>query len=677
MSKIKLFWQFVRPYPIRLILTIILGFSGALFNGVGTTLIVPVVLKFLGQEVQFQNAPPLLQLFLNPFSNFPVAYQLPLMTGAIVLAITLKNLTSYLGSLASGSLSRTLMADLREVGIQLLLDVDLDFYSKSRVGDLLNKLGGEVSRTATAINTLIGMFTTSITVFVFLVLLIAISWKLTLASTILLSIVTFSNQFIIRRSKQFGKKLSQASKAYSVGLLETLNGIRLVKSMANETSEFSRLKTLIRDFEKASFENQINEAALGPINEVVSIIVILLIVGLGRLFFAEQIDSLSTVLLTYLFVLFRLLPLISNLNGSRSRFANSSAGVDIVAELLRRDNKPFMKSGNLPFTSLERGIQFENVSFAYPGQNTYVLKNINLYIPSGTTLALVGGSGAGKSTLADLIPRFYDPNEGAITIDGVDLRDFDLRSLRRRMGIVSQETFLFNTSVKNNIAYARKNVTDEEILAAAERANAYEFIGQLSQGFYTHIGDRGVLLSGGQRQRISIARALVQNPEILILDEATSALDTVSERLVQEAIEELSRERTTIVIAHRLSTIQQADQIAVLDQGNLVELGTHDELLAKGGYYARLYTLQFSEEAARDRAVIRSSFRVRSYLSPMIGCLKLLLDDLIDSPREQTELLEESYHYATQILNSLEFLEDTVKLQLREKNSIDDTFSDS
>ncbi|MEM9245460.1 MAG: ATP-binding cassette domain-containing protein, partial [Cyanobacteria bacterium P01_F01_bin.153] len=318
------------------------------------------------------------------------------------------------------------------------------------------------------------------------------------------------------------------------------------------------------------------------------------------------------------------MPQLSELNGLRSSVANTLPSVEIVEDFLSRTNKPFMKTGNHSFpTTLEQGIHFDSVRFAYEGADDLTLKGIELYLPKGTTLALVGGSGAGKSTLADLLPRFADPSGGKITVDGVDLRDFSLGSVRRAMGIVSQDTFLFNTSVRENIAYGTPGATEEELYDAARRANALEFIEKLPRGFDTPIGDRGVMLSGGQRQRLAIARALISKPTILILDEATSALDTVSERLVQEAIENLSRDRTSLVIAHRLSTVQNADQIAVMEKGKVVEVGTHGQLLAKNGHYAKLYRMQFAAESQQlvtaNETFNRTSYEIRSRLNVTIG----------------------------------------------------------
>lgn len=667
MSTSKLLIRFAKPYPGWILLTIVLGFSGALFNGISTTLIVPVILRIVGLEVDLASAPGILKAIISPFDRIPENYRLVVMAGAIIVTIICKNAASYASTLASSSLTRMLTSDMREAGLQLLLEVDIDYFVKTKVGDLINRLGGEVARTASAIGNAVKLVILGITTLVFVGLLLSISWQLTLAATFLLSLVMLVNQYTIARSRNFGQQLSELSREYSISLLETLNGIRLVKATGNEEKEYKRIKKFIRDREKAEFESQANSEIIAPISEVLGITALLLIVFLSRAFFAEQISSLSAVLLTYLLVLLRLLPLISQLNTVRSAFANTSSSVDTVTDFLQPDNKPLMSRGKLLYTKLHEGVHFHNLSFSYPNQEKLVLKDVDLHLPRGTTLALVGGSGAGKSTLADLLPRFYDPISGCIKIDQNDLRDFDITSLRKAMGIVSQDTFLFNDSVRNNIAYGKPEASEDEIIKAAERANAYEFISKLPQSFDTMIGDRGVMLSGGQRQRLAIARALLQNPEILILDEATSALDTVSERLVQSAIDDLSRDRTTLVIAHRLSTVQKAHQIAVLDQGRVVEVGTHEELLRKNGYYSRLYSMQFSDRTEtsgnRNQSLVRISHEMRTRLNSMIGSLRLLLDNKVDNSEEEQQLIDESYKSALKILNTIDVLDDVISLQ--------------
>ncbi|MBW4642341.1 MAG: ABC transporter ATP-binding protein/permease [Goleter apudmare HA4340-LM2] len=668
MSTKKVLLKFAKPYPGWIILTILLGFSGALFNGVGTTMIVPVILKIVGQPVDLTGAPQILKAVLLPFDNLPDNYQILVMSVAIIFTIFLKNLATYSSTLASSFLSRQLTSDIRESGVNLLLEVDIDYYSKMKVGDLINRLGGETARAASAIGSAVKLVILVITILVFVGLLLSISWQLTIATTILLSCVTLINQSAISRARDFGKQLSDFSSSYSISVLETLSGIRLVKATGNEDKEYQKIRKLIRNRETADFKAQVFSEAIGPISEVTGITTLMLIVFLARTFFADQVSSLSTVILTYILVLLRLLPFISQLNSLRSSFANTSASVEIIAEFLQPDDKPFMPKGKLPYTKLEKGVHFNHISFGYPNNEKLVLKDVDLYLPRGTTLALVGGSGAGKSTLADLLPRFYDPISGSISIDGKDLSEFDLQSLRKAMGIVSQDTFLFNDSVRNNIAYGKPDATAEEVLTAAKRANAYEFISKLPQGFDTMIGDRGVMLSGGQRQRLAIARALLQNPEILILDEATSALDTVSERLVQAAIDDLSRDRTTLVIAHRLSTVQKADQIAVLDQGRVVEVGTHEELLKNGSYYSRLYSMQFSDRAEdtnkSNLSFIRISYELRTRLNSMIGFLSLLADYTVDNSPDQQELMEEAYISVLRVLNTIDVLEDVVNLQI-------------
>lgn len=672
MSSTRLLVRSVLKYPVLLFFTILLGFSGALFNGVSTLLILPILLELLGQSAEYaESLPPILQQFISVFDGLPENTRLPAMAASVVAVIVFKSLSAYASSLTAGTLNRKLAMSLRRQGLRLLLDVDLGYFARTKIGDLINQLNVEVNRTTIAIRNLIRIVVVLITIGVFLVLLILTSWQLTLISTVTLSSVTLLNQFIVKRSKSLGKELSKISKAYSSRIFEVLSGIRLVKSTANEEREYKYLDAIIIERESAEFNSQLIFAGIAPFNEIINILALMLIAMLGRLAFSNQLELFSSSLLTYLVILFRTLPYIGQLNSQRSTLANTSASVEVITQLLRRDDKPFMPRGAQPYRSLEKGIHFNQIRFSYPGHEQEVLQGIDLFLPKGQTLALVGSSGAGKSTLADLLPRFYDPTSGTIELDGVDLKTIDLQSYRSSLGIVSQETFLFNASVRENLLYGRPDATETELMEAAKQANAYEFIENLPQGFDTMIGDRGVLLSGGQRQRLAIARALLQDPDILILDEATSALDTVSERLVQNAIDDLSRNRTTLVIAHRLSTVHEADQIAVLERGKVVEVGTHTELLEKRGAYAKLHAMQLTK-SLRDnghgnglvsnilpvyrKAIGKSSYELRSQLNSMIGLLALIQDE-VDDPYEQAELMTHAQSIAIDLLGVVENLE--------------------
>ncbi len=656
-------------YPFLVFLTILMGFSGALFNGVGTVLIVPILLELLGESAELADQlPAILQRFVVFFDVVPEQYRLLAMSFSVVALIVLKNAAVYAGSLTSNSLNRRLAANLRLDGLRILLDVDLAYYTETKVGDLINHLNVEVSRTTVAVRTLARMAIAVITIMVFICILVLMSWQLTVIATFALAIVALVNQTAVRKSKVFGAELSQLSRKYSSRIVEILSGIRLVKGTANEDDEYDAISKLIADREVSEYRSQLLFAGIAPLNEVCSIIALISVAALGRMAMAEQIEVFSSILLAYLLVLFRMLPTIGQLNSTRSQLANVGPSVTVVSQFLRRDDKPFMKAGARQYTQLKHGIRFKNLSFSYPGNDKQVLNKINLHLKKGKTLALVGASGAGKSTLADLLPRFYDPSGGRIEIDGYDLKSFDIKSFRRRLGIVSQDTFLFNATVRENLIYGRPEATDDEIKDAMDRANAYEFIEALPQGLETMIGDRGVLLSGGQRQRLAIARALLQDPDILILDEATSALDTISERLVQKAIDDLSRNRTTLVIAHRLSTVQNADQIAVMDQGRVVETGTHTELLNKGGYYAQLCAIQFSEQVKEEicnddlseweETVTKASYEMRSRLSSVLGILGMLSDgEIVHDANERDELTTSAYDTTLELLKVVEALE--------------------
>ena len=652
-----------KPFNFQIIGNIILGFASGLFNGVNTTLIVPILLQISGQEIELTGSPRIIQFLLSPFEGVPERYRLIVMLLAVILTIILKNLTAYLRSLLTVVFNRSLTNTIKSEMFQTLMDSDLDFFTKAKVGDLTKRLGSDTAQCTQTINGYVSLITQLIILSLFVSLLISISWRLTLISSLLIALIGIINQLFIRRSKRFGFFFNQEQRNYSIKVIETLSGIRLIKSVSSENREYTKLKELMLSLENIALKAKMNSALISPVNEVTSMITVISILLLGRYFFADKITNSSAILLTYLLVLFRLLPIVSQINGSRNTIARSSSSFNMVVDLCRRDNKPIMKPGSIPFQKVKSQIHFYEISFSYPGNDNLVLKNVDISLPRGKTLALVGGSGAGKSTFADLLPRFYDPTSGCITIDGIDLREFDITSLRKKTGIVSQTTHLFNDTVKNNIIYASPDATEDEIIEAVRQANAYDFIMDLPKQWDTQIGDRGVMLSGGQRQRLAIARALLQDPEILILDEATSALDTASERLVQEAIDQLSRDRTVLVIAHRLSTIQNADQIAVLDQGKLVEIGTHSELLEKeSGYYRHLYYVQFGSQSEADEHInqetlAKTSYEARGCLNKIMGSLTLLANEIVDTPEERIELTQEAFQSSISLLRTLEKFE--------------------
>ncbi|MCL2930915.1 MAG: ABC transporter ATP-binding protein/permease [Trichodesmium sp. MAG_R03] len=669
MSGREFILQFIlrKPFNFQIIGNIILGFASGLFNGVNTTLIVPILLQISGQEIELKGSPRIIQFLLSPFEGVPEQYRLIVMLLAVILTIILKNLTAYLKSLLTVVFNRTLTNTIKSEMLQTLMDSDLDFFTKVKVGDLTKRLGSDTAQCTQTINGYVNLITQLITLSLFVSLLISISWRLTVISSLLVVLIGLINQLFIRRSKKFGFFLNQEQRNYSIKVIETLSGIRLIKSVSSENREYAKLRKLMLSLENIELKAKMNSDLISPVNEVISMITVISILLLGRYLFADQITNVSAILLTYLLVLFRLLPIVSQINGSRNKIAKGSASFNMAVDLWKRDNKPIMKPGSIPFQKVKSKIHFYKISFSYPGNDNLVLKNVDISLPRGKTLALVGGSGAGKSTFADLLPRFYDPTSGSITIDGIDLREFDITSFRKKTGIVSQTTHLFNDTVKNNIIYACPDATEDAIIEAVRRANAYDFIMDLPKQWDTEVGDRGVMLSGGQRQRLAIARALLQDPEILILDEATSALDTVSERLVQEAIDKLSHDRTVLVIAHRLSTIQNADQIAVLDQGKLVEIGTHSELLEKeNGYYRHLYYVQFGNQSEVDEYIeqqnlAKASYEARGFLNKVIGSLTLLANEIVETPEERIELTEEAFQSSISLLRTLEIFENQME----------------
>lgn len=513
------------------------------------------------------------------------------LSAIILVAIWLRSLLNYLGLYYSRLSQSNLCDRLRKRLFEQLQSLSLNYYTTSRSGDLINSLTTEINQLKQAFAIFTQLITRGSTLIAYVASMFWLSWQLSFAAILLYTLLSVGLSTLIRRVREASFEVPQANGHLASIAIQFINGIRTVKGSATENFERKRFYQASTGVIQAEDKVAGISALVQPLAEgAASTILIVMVIVAFNLFIAPG-NLQTSSLLTFMFVLFRMMPLVSQVNGSRENISRFQGSINNILELLKTKDKPYLSNGYLQFPGLKKEITFESVDFAYESNNL-VLKNINLTIEKAKVTALVGGSGAGKSTIADLIPRFYDPTKGSILLDGEDLRNFDLASVRRKMAIVSQDTFIFNTSVRDNIAYGLENINEKHIWQAAEMAHAVEFILELPDGLDTVLGDRGVRLSGGQRQRIAIARALLRNPDILILDEATSALDSVTEQLIQKSLEKLSQGRTVIAIAHRLSTIAKADKVVVLEKGRVVEQGSYQELLSREGKLWKYHQMQ-------------------------------------------------------------------------------------
>jgi ATP-binding cassette subfamily B protein/subfamily B ATP-binding cassette protein MsbA len=509
----------------------------------------------------------------------------------LVIMTFLKVATMYLAFFHMIPIRTGVVRDIRNQINNKITQLPLGFFSEERKGDIIARISGDVNEIENSIMSSLDMlFKNPILIFIYLTGMILISWQLTVFVLVLLPLAGYIMGQVGKKLKrksllgqqQWGDLMSQIE--------ETLSGLRIIKAFNAESKIRNRFEKSNDIFRRTTMKIYRRQQMAHPMSEFLgtATIVIVLWYG-GTLILANNSPIDAPTFIYYLVIFYSIINPAKDLSKSVYAIQKGLASMERVDKILKAESDINDPIDPKPI-SLQKQIEYKNVWFKY--QNDWVLKNVNLTIPKGKTVALVGQSGSGKSTLVDLLPRFYDVNEGSITIDGTDIRESTLYDLRGLMGNVNQEAILFNDSFFNNISFGVKNATLEQVKEAARIANAHEFIMASEQGYETNIGDRGGKLSGGQRQRISIARAILKNPPILILDEATSALDTESERLVQEALENLMKNRTTIVIAHRLSTIRNADEICVMHGGEIVERGTHDALLVFDGFYKKLCDMQ-------------------------------------------------------------------------------------
>ncbi|MFD2890820.1 ABC transporter ATP-binding protein [Flavobacterium chuncheonense] len=517
-----------------------------------------------------------------------------LVVSIVIITFLLKNIAGYLASYHMMHLRNGVTAKLRNVMYNKVISLPVSFYSEKRKGDVMARMLGDVGEVQNSFFMLLELIVKEpFTIIFSIAMMFAYSWKLTLFVFIFIPI---SGLIISRIGKNLKSQSLRAQNegGYMISLVEeTLTGLKVVKSYNAEPTFKNKFANSIDRLLKLSNKIGKKNNLAGPLSEVMGIvtIAILLFYGGSLVLVDKSLDG--AIFLVFMGLAYNILTPAKAISKASYAVKNGIAAADRVFEILEQENTIDTKPDAVVKSDFTHKISIENINFRYGEEN--VLKNFSIEVPIGKTVALVGQSGSGKSTIANLLTRFYDVQEGAIKIDGVNIKDMNIHSLRALMGLVTQDSILFNDTIKNNLLIGKPNATDEEIIAALKIANAYEFIKDLPHGINTNIGDAGGKLSGGQKQRLSIARAVLKNPPIMILDEATSALDTESEKLVQDALEKMMQNRTSVVIAHRLSTIQKADTIVVMQKGEIIEKGNHSELMAKNGTYAKLVSLQSFE----------------------------------------------------------------------------------
>lgn len=589
-NKIEKFVTFVRVC-YRMIITdrllfsmfLVLSILTALTEGIGVTMLVPILESQSGQSM-FANI-PFMSMVSSYFENMGTTEKLQKVAVVLGLIFLLRGVLLYSVEAIGGIIPLKLQRNLFLRSYEALLHAEYSYFIEKSVGDHTNGLNDWAMR-ATSLLTNVGKAIYNIfLLLVYLTLMLTISWKLAILGglfAVITSVVL--RYFTVNVLRKMGAELSEKTAHVGEMIYETIGGMKFIKMSAAEKEMLPRYQKGLTEKIGTSMRMVLFESVTNPFLSTFAGVFICFLLIIGP-YLSDSKDQWVGGLLMFLFLLMRTLSPVSQINSARAQIAGHSFALEMLDDYFEETARRRQPSGAQAFAGVKREIAFENVCFQYPSSNAHTIKNLSLKIPAGKMVAVVGPSGSGKTTLVSLLTRFYDPQQGRITIDGEDLAKIDVCDLRRHMSVVSQDIFIFNDTVSNNLSFATEGVTDDDIVRAARLASADEFIENLPEGYNTKLGDRGVRLSGGQQQRVAIARAVLRNPDLLIFDEATSHLDTFTERAIQDAVEVLREGRTILVIAHRLSTIRRADIVVVLKGGKIVEQGTHNELMAARGAY--------------------------------------------------------------------------------------------
>ena len=603
---LKVLRRFVPPYKKYLFLSIFFNISSAVLNIFSFAALIPI-LQILFQTGDAEaatavmawdwgNVQEVLMNNLNYYVNELIADYGPTTTLLLIglfLAVTtlLKTGFYFLTSACIVPIRTGVVRDIRNQLYKKITSLPLGFFSEERKGDIIARMSGDVLEVESSIMSSLDMlFKNPVLIIAYFSTMLFVSWQLTLFTLIIVPVMGWIMGLVGRKLKQASSKAQALWSDTMSQAEETLSGLRIIKAFCAEEKMNKRFDKINSSYRDHLMRVNIRQSSAHPMSEFLGTVMIVIVLWFGGILVLNNQTITGPTFIYYMVILYSIINPLKEFSKASYNIPKGLASMERIDKILFAENTIKETEEPKHIASFEHQIEFRHVSFRYGEQ--WVLKDINLTIPKGKTIALVGQSGSGKSTMVDLIPRYYDVQEGEVLIDGINVKDLGIHDLRQLIGNVNQEAILFNDSFRNNISFGVDNAIQQQIEEAAKIANAYDFIMASEQGFDTNIGDRGGRLSGGQRQRVSIARAILKNPPILILDEATSALDTESERLVQDALERLMKTRTTVAIAHRLSTIKNADEICVLHDGKIVERGTHDELLNIDGYYKKLHEMQ-------------------------------------------------------------------------------------